>query len=118
MLVDFSLPEQRSGRAIVLPSALASANVKFYVKVLRTLLFPNPLMYFVHVSYDTGPEFYAVPYPDSLHNLKVKVTDMDLEFLCWSFTFIMYYIVFPIMYLVHVWCDDRLLVQNFAQYNS
>ena len=37
---------------------------------------------------DIGPKFYAVPYPTpdpllSLHDLKVKV--MDLEFLCLKF---------------------------------
>ena len=45
----FSLPEQRSRRAIVLPSAPASTNVKFYVKVFRTSLLPNPMTDLVHV---------------------------------------------------------------------
>ena len=45
--VVFSSPEQHSGRAIVLPlpsaSALASAstNVKVFVEVFKTSLFPN-----------------------------------------------------------------------------
>ena len=35
--------------------------LKFCVKVFRTSLFPNPLMYLVHVWY--GPKFHAVPSP-------------------------------------------------------
>ena len=33
---------------------------------------------------DTGPKFYAVPSTPPIHDLKVKVT--DLELLCKSFT--------------------------------
>ena len=35
--------------------------LKFCVKVFRTSLFPNPMMYLVHVW--SCPEFYAVPSP-------------------------------------------------------
>ena len=49
----FSLPEQRSGRAIVLPPALAlasgSTNVKVFVKVFKTSLFPNLITDLIHL---------------------------------------------------------------------
>ena len=51
-----SSPEQRSRRAIVLPSASASAsastNVKVFVKVFKTSLFPNLIIDFIHLWYD------------------------------------------------------------------
>ena len=28
---------------------------------------------------DTGPEFYTVPSPTPIHDLKVKVTDLELS---------------------------------------
>ena len=51
-----SSPEQRSGRAIVLPPAsalaLASTNVKVFVKVFKTSLFPNLITDLIHLWYD------------------------------------------------------------------
>ena len=57
---------------------------------------------------DTGLKFYAVPSTHPIHDLKVKVT--DLELLCYSFTFKVFRIsLFPnsVVYLFHVWHDDR-----------
>ena len=87
--VLFSSPEQSSRRAIVLPpaSALAlalesaSTNVKV-VKDFRTSLFPNSLMDLVYIwlndRYWSKILFSTIPTP--MHNLKVKI--MDLELLC------------------------------------
>ena len=60
--------------------------IKFYIKVFRTSLFPNPMMDLVHFGtmIDTGLKFYAVPSTPPVHDLKVKIT--DLELLCKSFT--------------------------------
>ena len=52
---DFSSPEQRSQRAIVLPSAStaalasASTNVKVFVKVFKTSLCPNLIADLIHL---------------------------------------------------------------------
>ena len=60
--------------------------LKFFVKVFRTSLFPNPLMDLVYIWYDdrywSKILFSTIPTP--MHDLKVKVT--DLELLCWHFT--------------------------------
>ena len=52
----FSSPERHSGRAIVLPPALAlvlaSTNVKVFVKVFKTSLFPNLIIDLIHLWYD------------------------------------------------------------------
>ena len=63
--------------------------LKFCVKVLtcRTSLFPNHMMYLVHVWYDD--RYWSkiwhsnIPTPLHIHDLKVKVT--NLEFLCLIF---------------------------------
>ena len=60
--------------------------LKFYVKVFRTSLFPDPMMDLVHVWYDdrywSKILFSTIPTP--IHDLKVKVTDLELS--CKSFT--------------------------------
>ena len=80
----FSWPEQRSWRAIVLPPALAAALafVSTNVKVFRTSLFPNTMVDLFHVWCDDGYWSKILPstIPTPLHDLKVKV--MDLELLC------------------------------------
>ena len=96
MILFISSPEQRLGRAIVLPPAaaialaltlgfalalaLASTNVKFCIKVFKTSLFPNPLMDLVYIWYDdrywSKILFSTIPTP--IHALKVKVTDLEL----------------------------------------
>ena len=52
----------------------------FYVKVFRTLLFPNPLMDLVHVwcddRYWSKILHSAIPTP--IHDFKVKVTGLEL----------------------------------------
>ena len=52
MVLVFSSPEQHSGRAIVLPPASASTNVKVFVKVFKTSLFPNLFTDLIHLWYD------------------------------------------------------------------
>ena len=61
----FSSPEQCSGRAIVLASVLAFANVS------------NPLMDLVHVWYDDRywSKILCSTIPTPLHDLEVKVTE-------------------------------------------
>ena len=54
--------------------------LKFYIKVFRTSLFPNPWMDLVYIWYDdrycSKIVFSTIPTP--MHNLKVKVTDLEL----------------------------------------
>ena len=59
--------------------------LKFYVKVFRTALFPNPMMDLVHVWYDNRywSKILWGTIPTPVHDLKVKVT--DLEFYIKSF---------------------------------
>ena len=86
--VIISSPEQRSGRAIVLPPALAlalesaSTNVKVFVKVFKTSLFPNLITDLIHLWYgDTyWSKILRSTIPTTLGHVKVKVT--DLEFSC------------------------------------
>ena len=85
-MVIFSSPEQCSGRAIVLPPALAlasvSTNVKVFVKVFRTSLFPNLTTDLIHLWYgDTyWSKILRSTIPTTVGYVKVKVT--DLEFSC------------------------------------
>ena len=77
----FSSPEQRSRRAIVLPSASASPNVKVFVKVYKISLFPNLITDLIHLWYDTyWSKILRYTTPTTLGHVKVKVT--DLEFSC------------------------------------
>ena len=80
--VIFSLPEQRSGRAIVLPPALASTNVKVFVKVFKTSLFPNLITDLIHLWYDNDDTYWSKilrsTIPTTLGHVKVT----DLEFSC------------------------------------
>ena len=82
----------------------------FYVKVFRTSFFPNPLMDLVYIWYDnrywSKILFSTIPTP--MHDLTVKVT--DLELLCQSFALKFFRTSLfpnPMMDLVHVWYDDR-----------
>ena len=85
-----SSPEQRSGRAIILSpaSALAlalasaSTNVKVFVKVFKTSLFPNLIIDLIHLWYDDTywSKLLRSTIPITLCHVKVKVT--DLEFSC------------------------------------
>ena len=83
-----SLPEQLSRKAIVLPlaSALAlgleSTNVKVFVKVFKTSLFPNLITDLIHLWYDYThwSKILHSTIPTTLGHVKVKVT--DLEFSC------------------------------------
>ena len=48
--------------------------LKFYVKIFRTSLFPNPLMNLVifGMMIDTGPKFYTVPSPPPYRTLRSR----------------------------------------------
>ena len=74
---------------------------KFYIKVFRTSLFPNPLMYLAHVWYDVIDDRYwskVLPsiIPTPVHDLKVRVTDLEfyVNFLCLSFYNVSFCIAF------------------------
>ena len=58
----------------------------FTLKVLGPRYFQTQLCisFMFGMTIDTIPKFYRVPSPCSVHDLKVKV--MDLEFLCETFT--------------------------------
>ena len=82
----FSSPEQRSGRAIVLPpasalalalaSASASTNVEVFIKVFKTSLFPNLITDLIHLWYDDTywSKILRSTIPTTLGHVKVKVT--------------------------------------------
>ena len=86
----FSSPEQSSGRAIVLPPALAlvlalalaSTNVKVFVEVFKASLFPNLITDLIHLWYDDTywSKILLSTIPTTLGHVKVKVT--DLEYSC------------------------------------
>ena len=88
--IIISSPEQRSRRAIVLPaastlalaSALASTNVKVFVKVSKTSLFLNLITDLIHLWYDDTywSKILCSTIPITLGHVKVKVK--DLEFKC------------------------------------
>ena len=88
-----SSPEQRSGRAIVLPpaSALAlasaSTNVKVFVKVFKASLFPNLITDLIHLWYDDTywSKILRSTILPTLGHAKVKVT--DLEYSCYNFMY-------------------------------
>ena len=79
----FSSPEQHSRRAIVLQLASASTNVKVFVNVFKTSLFPNLITDLIHLWYDDKCTYWSKilrsTIPTTLGHVKVKVT--DLEFL-------------------------------------
>ena len=54
--------------------------LKFYVKVIRTSLFSNPIMDLAHVWYDDRywSKILHRTIPIPIHDLKVKVTDLEL----------------------------------------
>ena len=83
--------------------------LKFYVKVFRTSLFPNPVVYLFHVWYDDRrwSKILCSTIPNPVHDFKVKVT--DLEFLYWSLFLSFYNVCFCESFdaLIHVWHGDR-----------
>ena len=70
--------------------------LKFYVKLFRTSLFPNPMVYLFHVWFDDRclSKILCSTIPNPVHGFKVKVT--DLEFLYWSLC-LSFYNVKPLM---------------------
>ena len=83
--------------------------LKFYVKVFRTSLFPNPVVYLFPVWYDDRgwSKILCSMIPNPVHDFKVKVT--DLEFLYWSLCLSFYNVCFCEAFdgLIHVWHGDR-----------
>ena len=83
--------------------------LKFYVKVFRTSLFPNPVVYLFHVWYDDRcwSKILCSMIPNPVHDFQVKVT--DLEFLYWSLCLSFYNVCFCEAFdgLIHVWHGDR-----------
>ena len=75
----FSWPEQHPQRAIVLPrtSASVSTNVKVFIKVFKTSLFPNLITDLTHLCYDDTycSKILRSTIPTTLGHVKVKVTD-------------------------------------------
>ena len=77
-----SSPEQRSGRAVVLPPASAlvlalasgSTNVKVFVKVFKTSLFPNLITDLIHLWYDDTywSKILGSTIPNTLGHVKVN----------------------------------------------
>ena len=59
--------------------------LKFYVKVFRTSLFLNSVVYLFHVWHDDRcwSKLLCSTIPNPVHDFKVKIT--DLEFLCCNF---------------------------------
>ena len=83
--------------------------LKFCVKVFRTSLFPNPMMDLVHVWYDDRywSKILHSTIPTPIHDLKGKVTYLELS--CLSFTLSFRTALFPnpVVYLFNFWYDDR-----------
>ena len=86
----FSSPEQRSRRAIVLLLSLASAlvlasmstNVKIFIKVFKTSLFPNLITDLIHLWYDDtywSKDLCSI-IPTPLGHVMVKVTDLEFSY--------------------------------------
>ena len=84
----FSSPEQHSQRAIILPSvaelvlALASGsiNVKVFVKVFKTSLFPNLITDLIQLWYDDTVKAVAAGGVNGLFFWVPKGTHVDKQF--------------------------------------
>ena len=87
--IIISSPEQCSWRAVVLPSALVSTNVKVFFKVFKTSLYPNLITDLFHLWYDDTywSKILCSTIPTTLGHDKVKVTDLEcyVKILCQSF---------------------------------
>ena len=87
--------------------------LKFYVKVFRTLLFLNSVVYLFHVWHDDRcwSKILCSMIPSPVYYFKVKVT--DLEFLyCSVLQFHFFLKVFNGFYsmdFIHLWRDNRAL---------
>ena len=84
--------------------------LKFSIKVLRTSLFLNPVIDLVNVCDDDRywSKIYCSTIPTYIHDLKVKVTDLEnfyLKFYVKVFRTSLF--LNPEMDLVHVWYNDR-----------
>ena len=88
---------------------LTTFMLKYYVKVFRTSLFPNPEVYLFHVWYDDRcwSRILCSTIPNPIHDFEVKIT--DLEFLYWSLCLSFYNVCFCEVFdgLIHVWHGDR-----------
>ena len=83
----------------------------FYLKVFRTPLFPNPVVYLFHVWHEDRcwSKILCSTIPKPVHDLKIKVT--DLQFLYWSLYLSFYNVCFCEVFngLIHVWHGNRKL---------
>ena len=81
----------------------------FYIKVFRTSLFPNPVVYLFQVWYDDRcwSKILCSTILNPVHDFKVKVR--DLEFLYWICVLSFYNVYFCEVFdgLIHVWHGDR-----------
>ena len=80
-----SLPEQRSWRDFVLPTASTlastseSTNIKVFTKIFKTSLFPNIITNLIHLWYDSTywSKILCSIIPTTLGHVQVKVTDLE-----------------------------------------
>ena len=77
----FSLSEQHSQRAIVLPlpsgAALASTNVKVFIKIFKTSLFPNLNTDLIHLRY--GYTYWSKILRSTIPTTLSHVKDLELS---------------------------------------
>ena len=83
--------------------------LKFYVKVFRTSLFLNSVVYLFHVWHDDRcwSKTLCSTIPNLVYDFKVKV--MDLEFLYCNFLQFQFFFAKPLMDFIHLWRDNRAL---------
>ena len=69
-----------SASALALASASVYTNVKVFVKVFKTSLFPNLITDLIHLWYDDTywSKILHSSIPTPLGQVKVKVTDLEL----------------------------------------
>ena len=83
--------------------------LKFCVKLFRTSLFPSPMMDLVHVWYHDRywSKILHSTIPTPIHDLKVKVTDLELSCLSFMLKFLGPHCFQTLWYMFHVWYDNR-----------
>ena len=82
--------------------------LKFYVKVFRTSLFLNSVVYLFHFWHDDRcrSKILCSMIPNPVYDFNVKV--MDLEFLHCNFLQFIFFAK-PSMDFIHLWREDRAL---------
>ena len=81
--------------------------IKFCVKVFRTSLFLWWIWFIFGMMIDTGPKFYSVPSPHPCMTLRSghRLRTFMLKFYVKAFRTSLF--PNPVVYLFHVWYDDR-----------